>query len=109
MVHPLSPSELADLAASERVDLVDVRDANEWEAGHIPGARLVPLERLRADPEAALDHGTITVFVCAKGVRSMAAAKLADRFGYERVYNLDGGTKAWASAGLPIEAASLAA
>ena len=111
MVHTLTPSELADLMAAGSVDVVDVRDENEWLSGHIPGARLVPLERLRADPDAALDRATTIVFVCAKGVRSMAAAKLADRFGYEHIHNLDGGTKGWAGAGLPLveTATSLAA
>jgi len=102
MVHTLTPNELADLLAAGPVDVVDVRDENEWQSGHIPGARLVPLERLRADPDAALDRAATIVFVCAKGVRSMAAAKLADRFGYQQIHSLDGGTKGWASAGLPL-------
>lgn len=66
------------------------------------GGRLVPLDLLRADPDAVLVHGTPIVFVCAKGVRSMQAAKLAERFGYATIYNLDGGTKEWARAGLPL-------
>jgi rhodanese-related sulfurtransferase len=102
MVHAVTPSELAELATIPGVDLVDVRDRDEWEAGHIGGARLVPLEQLRADPDAALARGTTIVFICAKGVRSMQAAKLAERFGYEHVYNLDGGTKEWARVGLPL-------
>ena len=109
MVQPLTPSALADLLAAGPVDVVDVRDPNEWESGHIAGSRLVPLERLRADPDASLDREATLVFVCAKGVRSMAAAKLADRFGYERVFNLEGGTKGWVQAGLPLAAHSLAA
>jgi rhodanese-related sulfurtransferase len=44
----------------------------------------------------------VLVFICAKGVRSLAAAKLADRFGYDRVYNLEGGTKEWARSGLDL-------
>ncbi len=102
MVHTVMPLELDALLATRDVDLIDVRDQHEWDTGHIAGARLVPLERFRADPDAALVRGRALVFICAKGVRSMAAAKLAERFGYSDVYNLDGGTKEWARLGLPL-------
>jgi rhodanese-related sulfurtransferase len=109
MVLELTPAELRDLMATEEVDVVDVREPSEWVTGHIARSRLVPLERFRADPDAALVRGTVIVFVCAKGVRSMAAAKLAERHGYDRVFNLAGGTKAWAAAGLPLADESRAA
>lgn len=99
MVHTVTPTALTELVSSDAVDLIDVRDASEWEAGHIDGARLVPLEQLRADPDAALVRGPAIVFICAKGIRSMQAAKLAERFGYERIYTLEGGTKEWVKAG----------
>lgn len=102
MVLVITPNELAGILATRDADVVDVRNPDEWNGGHIAGTRLVPLDQLRADPDAALEHGKAIVFVCAKGVRSMTAAKLAERFGYERVYNLDGGTKAWAEQGLPL-------
>src|SRR6478672_917124 len=102
MVNTVSPNELVELLATQAVDLIDVRNPDEWDTGHIPGARLVPLDHFRADPDAVLVHGTTIVFVCAKGVRSMQAAKLAERFGYENVINLEGGTKEWARLGLEI-------
>jgi rhodanese-related sulfurtransferase len=102
MVNTVTPAELVELMTSNDVDLVDVRERDEWEAGHIEGVRLVPLEQFRADPDAVLTHGRAIVFVCAKGVRSLSAAKLVERFGYENLYNLTGGTRAWAEAGLPI-------
>ncbi len=104
MVHLLAPTDLAALRASERdVDVIDVRDPEEWYAsGHVEGAKLIPLADLRADPDAVLVHGHVLVFVCAKGVRGMQAAKLAERFGHERVYNIDGGTQGWLNAGLPL-------
>jgi rhodanese-related sulfurtransferase len=104
MVAPLTTTALAELLASQRVDVVDVRDQNEWEAGHIAGARLVPLDQFRADPDVAIEHGSIIVFVCTKGVRSLTAAKLAERFGYENVFTLEGGMREWGLAGLPIAA-----
>jgi rhodanese-related sulfurtransferase len=91
------------------IEIIDVRDPDEYAAGHIPGARLVPLDVLRADPDAALSRDAPLVFVCASGNRSLSAAKLAERFGYAQIYNLDGGTRAWARAGLPIESDARAA
>ena len=102
MVHAINPGELAELVATQSVDLIDVREQSEWDTGHIEGARLVPLAQFRADPDAVLVHGRTVVFICAKGVRSMTAAKLAERFGYEQLYNLEGGTKEWARVGLPL-------
>ncbi|MEO8845303.1 MAG: rhodanese-like domain-containing protein [Kofleriaceae bacterium] len=99
MVTEVTVDELTALVSTRNVDLIDVRDPSEWETGHIAGARLVPLDQLRADPDAALVRDTTIVFICAKGVRSMSAAKLAERFGYEHVYNLVGGTKEWARSG----------
>lgn len=102
MVDTLTPADLADLLANDGLDLVDVRDHHEWVAGHIAGTRSLPLDELRADPDTALPNKDATlVFVCAKGVRSMTAAKLAERLGYTKIYNLDGGTNGWIRAGMP--------
>ncbi|MGE3459180.1 MAG: rhodanese-like domain-containing protein, partial [Kofleriaceae bacterium] len=102
MVETLTPAAAAELMSVQSVDVIDVRDEDEWVTGHIPGSRLVPLSRLREDVEAALSRGTTIIFVCAKGVRSLTAAKLAERFGFDNLYNLEGGVKAWEAAGLPL-------
>jgi rhodanese-related sulfurtransferase len=103
MVDTLTVTDAAQLLQNQEVDVIDVRDSNEFAAGHVIGARNVPLDALRADPDVALPRKDIAlVFVCAKGVRSLTAAKLAERLGYERVYSMDGGTNAWAKADLPI-------
>jgi rhodanese-related sulfurtransferase len=83
-------------------DVVDVREPNEYVEGHIPGARLVPLNVFLARPR---DHAPCDdiVFVCAVGVRSALACEMAAAIGLSHVYNLEGGTQAWASQGLPIE------
>ena len=83
-------------------DLVDVRETHEYAAGHIPRARLVPLNTLLTRPR---DHvtGSPVVFVCAVGVRSALACEMAAAIGLRQVYNLEGGTSAWAASGLPIE------
>ncbi|MBA3541720.1 MAG: rhodanese-like domain-containing protein [Deltaproteobacteria bacterium] len=105
MVATLNALEAAELIATSSVDVVDVRDFDEWQAGHLPAARVVPLDVLRADTDREL-HGTkaAVLFVCARGVRSLNAAKMAERLGYETVYNLEGGTSGWAQAGLPLVA-----
>lgn len=99
MVATVTPSELSALVG---VDLVDVRDEREWLAGHIPGSRNVPLDTLRADPDSYLARNKPIVFICARGVRSLTAAKLAERLGFSEIYNLDGGTQGWAKAGLEV-------
>ncbi|HTQ05529.1 MAG TPA: rhodanese-like domain-containing protein [Polyangiaceae bacterium] len=101
MVHSVGPGEARHLLAENQLDLVDVRDASEWSQGHLPGARHVPLARLREDARAEL-HRDGVIFVCAAGVRSEAAARLALAEGFSRVYSLSGGTRGWIRAGLPL-------
>lgn len=107
MVANISAREAADIIATDDVDVVDVRDEQEWLTGHIPHARVVPLDQLRADPERALQRDSI-IFVCARGMRSLTAAKLAERLGYSTIYNLDGGTSAWSRSGLPVAVEAIA-
>ena len=97
----LSPQQAQELMSRGEVDVVDVRDPSEWADGHMPGARLVPLEQLRAAPKAALPRDGV-LFVCAAGMRSQTAARLAAAQGLTRVYSMNGGTRGWAKAGLPL-------
>jgi rhodanese-related sulfurtransferase len=101
MVATISAREAAEIISRHDVDVVDVRDEQEWASGHIEQARLVPLDQLRADPERALVRDSI-LFVCARGMRSLTAAKLAERLGFSKLYSLEGGTSSWAKAGLPL-------
>jgi rhodanese-related sulfurtransferase len=109
MVATVSPEQLADLLSNPSAHLIDVRDHHEWASGHIEGSRSVPLDQLRADPERELPPQAVLIFICAKGARSLTAAKLAERFGYETIYNVDGGTAACARAGLSLVAERAAA
>lgn len=101
MVRTLTPREAETLITAGDLDVVDVREPDEWAAGHVPGARLLPLATLRGDPRGQL-RGDRVLFVCARGSRSLNAAELAEAAGVGEVYSLTGGTKAWTSAGLPI-------
>jgi len=109
MVATILPAKLSELLSNPNAQLIDVRDSSEWAGGHIEGSRSLPLEQLRADPERELPHDAVLIFVCAKGARSLTAAKLVDRLGFQNVYNVDGGTAAWARAGLPLVAERAAA
>jgi rhodanese-related sulfurtransferase/transcriptional regulator with XRE-family HTH domain len=93
--------EAEALLARGEVDLVDVRNPGEFATGHLPGARLVPLDVLRVEPKKLLPKDNI-LFVCARGGRSQQAGHVAEALGFTAVYSLDGGTEAWAAAGLPI-------
>jgi rhodanese-related sulfurtransferase len=101
MARKLSPQEAQDLVAQGDIDIVDVREGYEWVDGHVPGARLVPLDMLGSDPKALLPHDRI-LFVCSQGVRCQAASQIAEAIGHQEVYSLAGGTTAWADAGLPL-------
>lgn len=91
-----------EMLATGEVDLVDVREPDEWARGHLPGARHVPLNELIRNPRKYLQRDNV-LFVCAVGQRSAVACEVAASIGLQRIYNLEGGTVAWARSGLPLE------
>ena len=101
VVQSITPQQARDLIAAGGLDVVDVREPNEWSNGHLEGSRLVPLRELKANPKSLLQQDGV-IFVCAAGVRSQTAAKLAVANGLRQVYNLSGGTQSWVRAGLPL-------
>jgi rhodanese-related sulfurtransferase len=101
MVEHVSPERANELMVAGDVEVIDVREPSEWAGGHLAGAKLIPLGRLRAAPKAQLVRDGV-IFVCAAGVRSETAARLAAALGLARVYNLRGGTRAWTKAGFPL-------
>lgn len=94
-VQEIQPSQLAKrLAKGEALEIIDVREPYEWEIGHIPGARLVPLSRI-AEEIPRLDKRRETILYCKVGARSLRAAhQLADA-GVTDVRNLAGGILRW--------------
>ncbi|MDX2182403.1 MAG: rhodanese-like domain-containing protein [Gemmatimonadaceae bacterium] len=96
-VPQLAPSGLsAALAAG--ATLVDVRGRSEWQAGHIPGARHVPLGELRARV-SELPVGRPVIVQCQGGARSAIAASVLQAAGVADVTNLSGGYAAWLPSG----------
>ncbi len=101
MVPQVSVTELPDDAV-----ILDVREQDEWDAGHAPGAVHIPLGELpsRLDELPDTDAATLAV-VCRHGGRSARAAAWLAQQGFD-VANLDGGMAAWHSAGKELVAAA---
>jgi rhodanese-related sulfurtransferase/rubrerythrin len=78
----------------EEYFIVDVRQPGEYRLGHLPGAKLIPVDEL-SERLAELDPRKPTIVYCAAGVRSRAAASILKRAGFEEVYNMKGGIRAW--------------
>ena len=85
------------------VQIVDVREAPEWEAGRIEGSVHIPLNELMAGRLESLDASRPVVAVCRSGNRSEVASLMLRARGFE-AYNMEGGTEAWVAAGLPFTA-----
>jgi sulfur-carrier protein adenylyltransferase/sulfurtransferase len=92
----ITPRELkARLDAGEAIHIIDVREPQEWELGHIPGAELVPLDTFLARMNE-LDSAQPIVLYCHLGPRSARAVQLLAGAGFRKVKNLQGSINAWA-------------
>jgi len=94
------PTILADQVPAEAY-LLDVREPDEWVAGHAPGATHLPLMDIPARLEEVPRDGDVVV-VCRMGGRSAQAVAYLLQNGYDNVVNLDGGMRDWAAAGKPM-------
>jgi molybdopterin/thiamine biosynthesis adenylyltransferase/rhodanese-related sulfurtransferase len=94
-ISEIEPAHLAErIARGEQLDIIDVREPYEWQIAHIPGARLVPLERIAAEIPR-LDKSRATILYCKVGARSMYAARQLADAGVNDVRNLAGGILRW--------------
>jgi rhodanese-related sulfurtransferase len=88
----------------QELQIVDVREPYEWEAGRIEGAVHIPLAEVMAGAERGrVESERPVVVVCKTGNRSELAAMLLRARGYD-AHNLEGGMEAWEAAGLPFSA-----
>jgi len=94
--------EAQGMLSRDSAVIIDVREPHEYNTGHVPEAKLIPVatvfmrhEELPADKDI--------IFVCGVGQRSALACEMAAAAGLTRLYNLEGGTEAWIKAGLPVE------
>jgi len=102
-IREVGPEEL-EVALSDGAPLFDVRLPDEYESGHVSGARLIPLPEV---PERVGDFPTDgpVYLICRSGARSLRAAEFLAQFGVEGV-NVAGGTLAWVRSGRPVIAGS---
>jgi rhodanese-related sulfurtransferase len=90
--------------SSEDFVLIDVREDNEWQAGHAAGAIHLGKGIIERDIESKVpEKSAKLVLYCGGGFRSALAAEALQRMGYDQAISLDGGWRAWQQAGLPIE------
>jgi rhodanese-related sulfurtransferase len=99
--YELTPSQVKEAMEKEDVVLIDVREPYEWEAGRIPGATHIELERLAARADEVPTDRPI-VFQCRIGVRSAMAMQAFRASGWD-AYHMGGGITRWVKEGLPIE------
>jgi len=91
------------LDANPQARLIDVREDNEWQAGHAAGASHMGRGIIERDIEEAVpDKGTELILYCGGGYRSALACDNLQRIGYTNVYSMDGGWKAWKDSGAPV-------
>jgi rhodanese-related sulfurtransferase len=100
----LNPTQVVQLMNREKAAVIDVCEPSEFAAGHILGAKNLPLGQLETQLATTVkSKTTAVVLVCASGMRSRRAVAIAKKLGYENAQSLVGGMGAWRSASLPVE------
>jgi rhodanese-related sulfurtransferase len=105
-VQPVEQIEVQAAAAGQAGGalLLDVREQDEWDAGHAPGSLHIPLSELQ-ERFTELPDADATLVICRSGSRSDVVAHALARIGRPGCANVAGGLQAWAAAGLPLEPA----
>ena|ERR687893_1383990 len=96
----VTTEQAAAALADGSAQVIDVREPHEWDAGHMEGARHVPLGALQGQAET-IDRDAPVLFSCKTGGRSTMAAQAFRAAGY-RAFNVDGGIEKWVAEGRPI-------
>jgi rhodanese-related sulfurtransferase len=99
----VSPAQATQLINREDALVLDVRDPGEYGAGHILGAKNLPLARIASAGEVAKKKDATLVLYCESGDRAGKATGELRKQGYTKVVSLSGGLGAWKQAGLPVE------
>ena len=95
----------ARLAADQNIQLIDVREDNEWLAGHAVGAKPLGKGIIERDIELEVpDKATELVLYCGGGFRSALVADVLQEMGYTNAWSMAGGWKAWKDSGAPVTA-----
>lgn len=100
-----TPSEATLLINRQDATVIDVREPDEYAAGHVLNARNIPLAQLKGRAsELAKQKDKPLIVVCATGQRSSGAIAILKQEGFSNLFNLQGGFGAWKQAGLPTAA-----
>ena len=105
----VNPGEATLLINREDAHIVDVREPDEYAAGHLPDAKNIPVVKLAervGELEKFKDKPIIVC--CASGMRSNKACAELKKQGFEKLYNLTGGIDAWVGASYPVKKGSKA-
>ena len=94
----------AKLDAGENILLVDCRETDEWNAGHIEQAEFMPLSDFADAPEKYADKKDVEIIMqCRSGKRSLNACRMLEENGFNNLTNLEGGILGWSEEGYPIK------
>jgi len=100
----ISPVQAAAQFSEKKAVIVDVREDQEWQESHIPGAIHIPLGQLQSRlSELSAYKNSPIITQCRSGGRSAKAADQLKTAGFSNVYNMDGGIQAWKKAGLSTQ------
>jgi molybdopterin/thiamine biosynthesis adenylyltransferase/rhodanese-related sulfurtransferase len=104
-IDEIDPSAVSEILGSDGLVIIDVRESDEWDAGHIPGAKFVTRGHLESRIEgAAPNRDDRVILYCASGNRSALAAKtLREELGYAKVESMTGGYTLWKDRGYEVE------
>lgn len=102
-ITEIDPSAAVTAHGDADVVFLDVREPNEWNLGHVPGAVHIPRGQLEGKVEGVVDRRKRVVVYCAGGSRSALAADTLQQMGYGRVESLRGGFRGWAEGGGEVE------
>ncbi len=102
----LTAEGAVQLINREKAVVIDVCEADEFAAGHVGGAKNIPLGELEVKlPGIVKNKALPVILVCQSGARSARAVAVAKKLGYEQAQSLGGGLGAWRTANLPVEKA----
>jgi len=101
-IHEFYPRWLVSNENKRDLCVVDVRTPDEFAQGHVPGAKLKPLDQLM-QLSADLPKQSEIHLICRSGMRSQQAAKMLALQGFTKLINIEGGTVEWLRAGYPVE------
>jgi rhodanese-related sulfurtransferase len=96
-----TPQQVAELVARGEIQLIDVRQPEEHEAGRVAGDRFIELSQLAAEVDT-IDRDRPVVFYCRSGSRSAMATEAFRGAGFD-AHNMVGGLLEWHAAGLPLD------